>query len=107
MEDEENSLEKLDSLPLGPECIEVKLLSEHVDAREVRLEAMLSKSTPERRSELILSVLVLSEPAKDTSFSDSEISWNIRPLNPLPLENGDLLKTKNVEYFTTYWPQMR
>lgn len=90
MEDEENSLEKLDSLPLCPECIEVKLLSEHIDAREVRLEAMLSKSTPERRSELNLSVLVLSEPTKE-SFSDSEISANIRPLNPLPLENGDLL----------------
>lgn len=83
-------MEELNSLPLVPECIDPKLLSELVDTREVRLELMLSKSKPDTRSVLILSVLGLPELINDISVSDSERSANILPLKPLPLENGDL-----------------
>ncbi|PIN00377.1 hypothetical protein CDL12_27120 [Handroanthus impetiginosus] len=93
MEDDEKSVKELNSLPLDPDRIDPVLLSELVDTREVRPESRLSKSIPDRRSVLILSVLGLSELMNDISVSISERSLNIFELYPRPLANGDLYFT--------------
>lgn len=87
--DDVESVKELCS-PLVPERVDPKLLSELVDTREVRPESKLSKSIPETRSVLILSVLGLSELMNDISVSHSGRSPKGFALCPLPLENGDL-----------------